>query len=385
MSVNQTRRRRQLVALLGITSILMISCTTASRADGERSASQRDAPSPETAQEQASTAQLVQRFQSTRGATAFKAFQELQKRLSDGALSAETIAIVAKMIKRNQRDSKVRWRTAWGDFIESAFDGEAISRAWYEEYLEQSVLLSLRARQTVRMGDDVPLRVGSGTFRLGDVGFRNVEPRFLTVKAQPGTLHGRVIWLGFGKAIPNQIDAPFALVPVDERPLLPVGQHRIRFGLRLILRDGGLNDLHDWKMHATVTVTVLPAGEDSVRAIVNDELRDQVRNSITVASVTLHDDNWIRVELGFVEFAPIAFPFRVILRSGDQEWDAGFRGHTSPNGVSLGGPSFDAVGLDSDHVDVILRPDLDQARLSIDVFEIWGEEVVFEGVTIVGR
>ena len=76
--------------------------------------------------------------------------------------------------------------------------------------------------------------------------------------------------------------------------------------------------------------------------------------------------------------------FTIVLKDGENEYDAGSHAHVikaeEENGlISMAGIAADLSGK---RIDVILRPHPDAAENSIDLFEIWGREIVFKDVLV---
>ena len=79
---------------------------------------------------------------------------------------------------------------------------------------------------------------------------------------------------------------------------------------------------------------------------------------------------------------PIATAFRVILRHGKNEYEIGTVTLAAQKKTFHTISSIIGTELIGKRVDVILRPDLASAETSTDIFEIWGEEIVFRDVVI---
>jgi hypothetical protein len=85
-----------------------------------------------------------------------------------------------------------------------------------------------------------------------------------------------------------------------------------------------------------------------------------------------------------VQPRPIDNIFTIVLRDGESEYDAGSHAHVikAEEGNDLISMASIAADLSGKRIDVILRPAPDEAERSIDLFEIWGEEIVFEDVLV---
>jgi len=79
---------------------------------------------------------------------------------------------------------------------------------------------------------------------------------------------------------------------------------------------------------------------------------------------------------------PIATAFRVILRHGKNEHEIGTVTLAPQKKTFHTISSIIGTELIGKRVDVILRPDLASAETSTDIFEIWGEEIVFRDVVV---
>jgi hypothetical protein len=80
---------------------------------------------------------------------------------------------------------------------------------------------------------------------------------------------------------------------------------------------------------------------------------------------------------------PIDTAFTIVLKDGENEYNAGSFAMTAEDeSRSLNSMGSIPVDLSGKRIDVILRPAPDEAERSIDLFEIWGNEIVFEDVLV---
>ena len=77
------------------------------------------------------------------------------------------------------------------------------------------------------------------------------------------------------------------------------------------------------------------------------------------------------------------FAFDVFLKVEDREWPMGqvaLPAGSGSHGFAFGGQ---IEGLESKSVDVVLRTSPAAAERTVDLYEIWGGDVVIEGVELV--
>jgi hypothetical protein len=127
----------------------------------------------------------------------------------------------------------------------------------------------------------------------------------------------------------------------------------------------------------------VPADEPTVKAIHDPSLRPAVEKAIRDVRLQMLNNlqgDYVDVNAEF-DSTPVALAYKIILRSGEQEWPTGsiYVVGNSSMGWGTGGT---VKGLTADHVDVIFRPDESVAASTVDLHEYWDGEVIIKDVKI---
>lgn len=135
--------------------------------------------------------------------------------------------------------------------------------------------------------------------------------------------------------------------------------------------------------------TFLPAGQSTAYMNADPEWKSEVEQAVTLRHLVqipttsrfeqVRNQTQAQFHFGM---RPIATAFRVILRHGKNEYEIGTVTLAAQKKTFPTISSIIGTELIGKRVDVILRPDLASAETSTDIFEIWGEEIVFRDVVV---
>lgn len=332
------------------------------------------------------------------------ALAELIRRLDAGQLPQKHIDALTERALEYQGNVALPWISTWGDAIEHAHAAGKLPKEKWQRYVIQSVSLQMTTRARVCRGDPLPVHISRGRDRAS-------SQHFIVEIKQEGDL------LLSGFAQPYRVsDEPGPDYPPLEQPLdVPSGSGFISLTVGRIypidkqilgrLRDGPqtasmrltiyLSDPHGPVVHdslgthpprLTKTSTTISShwtlqSTPTVTLVTDPALRDGVRDSLKYHDLTLDANRGLYI-LIWGPPPPVDLAFRVFLRDGSHERSAGsycFATATRRSTESLGADLGDWKG---DSLDVILRPDIQQARSSDNLYQIWGEEVVIPHVPV---
>jgi hypothetical protein len=180
--------------------------------------------------------------------------------------------------------------------------------------------------------------------------------------------------------------------------IIEPGKQKITFDVELEILESvgpeaseGLDVFASRKATFETEAIFLPVGQSTVNVNVDPSIKDAVNRAITINRVetgpistpTTSAKYSVRVVLA-VQPRPIDNIFTIVLRDGETEYDSGSHAHVikAEDGNDLISVASIAADLSGKRIDVILRPAPGEAENSIDLFEIWGEEIVFEDVLV---
>ncbi len=296
-----------------------------------------------------------------------------------------------------QRDVSKPWDFGWGDLLENAHSNGKFSSNQWNTYLSQSLddIFSLRVRQRVRRGDPLPVEMSYSQPRTSQ--------DHLMVTAGRKRLE---LQLGDQWVVIDQSDSvaisPFAMhgggdfTTVDrlDGPGIVDGVQHSRFEEHLELRSSSDFETppelsRDIQLPADFTL--LPSSQSSVTLVHNPFLKKAIEACLFVDAN--NESGWDPKRGTFkgIDFEinngpPVGLGFDVYINlEGKQTMLGSFsfaaneaNGQTvHGRGVRLPWPSGKTAT-----VDLILRPNPDVAVRSVNTFEVWDGEIVFNNVPL---
>jgi hypothetical protein len=148
---------------------------------------------------------------------------------------------------------------------------------------------------------------------------------------------------------------------------------------------------------ATAKWTLHPADAPTVRLNRDPTLREELQAGLRVRELEVwpiaHKPGFQIANLtmdpspGRRGVLSVGVAFDVFLSSGDREWKLDHPIHFGPARVNSTWFASDATieGLTADTVDIILRPNPSYAATTLDLFEIWDEEIRIRNVSVTPR
>lgn len=312
---------------------------------------------------------------------------ELTRRLIAGSLSNGSLADAVDHALRMQADRSTPWDPFWGELIETAREADRVDDAMWEQYLDQAVITTVRARKRVRAIDRLTVELATDTRfggLSGDVRYSITAP---AAADWEGSLDERRGWMGssFGPLARGS----GAMRTTIEHQLSEPGIHEFGIGvfINIVLPP---NDRSVWQTSRRFSVPVEVVNDDPVRAATSTMTADQVRARLSVDFVRLRSSIYGDDTTTFSAMArdnehgsPIPTPLalRAFARVKGEEFDIGYV-TIAPSETSSGWGLSGRLNLPEtiNRLDIILRADPDVARDTIDIEEYWDGEIVFEDV-----
>lgn len=347
------------------------------------------------------------------------AIAELQRRLEDGKLPAAFIDSVQEKALAYQADVKRPWVPAWGLFIEASRLAGKLPEERWRRYLAHSAALTLEARPRVRRGDPLPVRVVRGPARVGnpnavaavlDVRFARSlrvgkevlpvidpdawRPRHMAVVGR-NNLSATVLESATDfnlEALPRLADGPQTVrVTAYVLPIQPTAAPPARPAYPFRGRPPPAppepeDDPKRTHIELEAAWTLTPADQPPVGLVLGPALRPDVERAVRLAELqydirtqtprlvgTLRCDQ-PGVTLTCDAFVRVGYAGRLwagpLVCGPNERLGADLA-------VEVPGP-----GIEARAVDVILRPSVAKAVRTVDIVEIWGEDVVIKDVPV---
>lgn len=328
-----------------------------------------------------------------RGATAAvhdPALAELSRRLASSLMSDGQVAVVVDAGLELQADRSATWVPAWGDLIESARTAGKVPDEKWHQYLKNAPDYTLAVRPEVRRGDKLilqlrqaPSRVGKNSRLWARTNFTCQPDSDLIARSQLAeqSSNNNTLSTFGGGSVGHYLSLDPALVAkaLDGPKNLHI---KVSTGIYVTqpLSEKAIADVTTTQ-DLSSPWTLVPADAPTVRAVDDPSARPAVEAGIQVQELTLRFSPTypqIMIKIGKL---PVPIAYRVILRAGDREWQAG-QIYAPANSSTTWGTGGEAKGLTAGRVDVVLRPDPTVAAETVDMHDYWNGEVVIKDVAV---
>ena len=334
--------------------------------------------------------------------------EELLRRESEGLLNPVQLDELVDLILEYQADRERPWRTEMGDLIEKRWVNGKLDRKLWEQYTAQFVVdiyeIKVRPRIVIGTPGGVNLqleiqdvRCGSGkhiTFEVQETNrVTKIGSTIIGGNNIPGTFSLR--HQGGGRTMGNSND--FGKQTWESiRP----GKQKITFEAQLAIVESSASDKDEQQdVFASRKVTVLetettflPRGQTTVNINTDPSMKPDVDRSITIKRIKTGpavnpktDNKYYSNVILDITPRPIDIAFEIILKDGDNEYTSGSVTSTSEGKHGLNSLAYIPADLSGKRIDVIFRPAPAIAEDTVDLFEIWGEEIVFKNVMVSGE
>lgn len=321
---------------------------------------------------------------------------ELRARMQNGALAASHRARLIDRALRVQADRSVRWISEWGDVIEAAAAAGVLTDQQAASYARHAPLVVVSARPRIAVGDQLPIQLAQTGGRVGSSPLGPQSLQFggalQSIRVGDRTLPCR------GGRLQSGIQMSGGSSTVSPQDLF-IGEPGVfdivttwKFNVR---QSDDEPPIVEWTEDHPVRVTIDPAGTDHIELVDDEALAAQVRAALAVprgVSVTpAVDPTRHRVTFQVqCHDTPVDLAFEVVLRERSdpaapdrtpREWAFGTSG-IRPGGTFTLSVGRDVPPIDVAAVDVVLRPSKAAARGSIDIYRMWGREIVIRNVPV---
>jgi hypothetical protein len=306
------------------------------------------------------------------------ALGEVNNRLQAGRLEAAAVQAVVQDALAAQADPSRPWDPMWGELIEGARRAKLLATEDWRLYRRNAVTVDCRARPRIRAGDPLPV-IARFTERLGTSSLL----RPVAVLESPA-------WRPMPPQVAQPRGAGMSLL-LDPACIPGPGRPTIELSWRVGSTASGLapdDDVEQRLEPVRVEVEVRAPDDDPIELIVGEPLRAAVAESVGIRSCrakhTIAGRRYVQVRVA-LEDPPVDCAFEVLLQDGHRRWRLGrIIARRAWPGDDRAGVYLDCMAddLGGPTLDLVLRPDRAAAAESMDLWRIWGEEIVIEGVRV---
>ena len=319
-----------------------------------------------------------------------RAWAELKRRFLDNGLSSKRTARLVDAALTRQAVTNTAWLTEIGDFVEAVHKAHALPQDKWVRYARQGIHVVLRARKQVGRADPiVPELVEDGDRVAADslllANLVDVNPRgdLVVERDPPPPVKPTCEQMGTGSWV-------YGVDVEEDRAAMSAGsagKHTVEVSATVEVLEGSEMDPMNAKpvfreqYKASADFELVDRQTVEIELVPDTpQLRKQMEAVITMGTAErLPDANYL-----FIRYSqtapPVPTAFRVTVRQGDHQWkdvatcEAGHK----INGAFL----VPAKGFDGDKVDVILEPDVNVARETIDTTRMWNGRMEFKDIPI---
>ena len=342
------------------------------------------------------------------GPASESAIVELLRREGDDLLDIDQVDDLIDVVLKHQADRQRPWRTEMGDLIEKSWVSDKLDRDLWEQYTSQFVVdyfdVKVRPRIVIGTPGGVNLqleiqdvRCGSGkhiTFQLQQKSWAvRIGETLIGASNMPGNLgtirhKGGYSSLGCNNAFGQQ----------TWESIKP-GRQTITYESELAILESAAPENKERqdvfasrKVTFETETTFLPRGQTTVNINTDPSMKADVDRSITIKRIKTGpavnpktDNKYYSNVMLDITPRPIDIAFEIILKDGDNEYTSGSVTSTSDDKDGLNSMAYIPADLSGKRIDVIFRPAPEIAEDTVDLFEIWGEEIVFKNVMVSGE
>ena len=331
---------------------------------------------------------LIRETESVDAKSRDAALTEIVTRLAAGKLDDARILTLVDHALALQADTTKPWIPHWGDLIEDAKAAGKLPDDRWQKYALGALAFSLDVRPEVRRGDPIYYWIREGKARVGRrtnlwARYTNAEWHIDDVKIADhhGMSGGTGLDLNASSATGSSIDSgKFADSIAD-------GRHTLKMSVNVEIYPGPNQRgevIAETKVTISDTMTLLPADQPTVTVIKDPSHRAAIEKALKISygpKLGEWQKGYLSCTIG-VDGPPVGIGYEVFARWGGQEKKlgrfaapAGKRNHGYGTGTEVG-------ELTAEKIDLILRPSIDAAISTTDVFEIWDGEIVIRDLPV---
>ena len=330
------------------------------------------------------------------------ALSRLAALLTTRSLSRDTIDRLVERALQMQESTEHEWTGYWGDLVELAFIGGHVTDKQIQRYLRNAIDGSLQARirSPVHAGGEFPVEIRFesphaawyGTFGAG---FRIDDIEIGGEPARLGSSRGSSGSTSYLRPSTHHRSHMSIVAPTE------AGTYPVRVRIHLGVGDHGAWDhrrarsappedwpplVAQWTREFELQLEVRAADAEIVRLNRDDRIGSQLREALQVDRFVVEKQSR-RLSVPHpisIPPLPVDVYCTLLLRDGDRERILrrvrAPMEHETPLDLYLL-ESFELNAIPQ-LVDLVLRPDVSLAERTIGVAEIWGEEIVIEGIPV---
>jgi hypothetical protein len=333
-----------------------------------------------------------------------RAIAELNRReVIAGALSKSQEQRLLAAALDVQGDSKRPWLPGWGDLIEAMRTAGKVPDEDWRQYARQGVSFSVEIRPVLRRGDALPIKLLHGVYRMASStrlsGWARVKRTFIDQVHIEGPVRDSDLGGGDGVYLGGSPSAGWIMVetvPTTAVQLKPLadGAHRFTADIDVEVGEGAPGKrspvLASFTLPQSLPITLVAADARTVELVDDASFQPKIAACGSVstpypasqkATVRVNSDG-IQGNI-FFDHPPINLAFDVFIRDqAKHEWKLNPINYRVGERYGWGIVGL-VPGLDSDHVEIVLRSSADAARGTIDLTRIWGGTVVLHNVKVI--
>lgn len=327
---------------------------------------------------------------------------ELTARMQAQSLnSADTQALIARALEvQADPNPGGGWNSGWGDILDLAAMTGLLSEEQFKQRARNAPRWSQLGRERIVEGDEWVICIRMDSSRVSNTSAA-MPTLYLRAKLVGLRAGDRPIEIGSrgSTSMGIHLAGGSAMTMRCALPVLGPGVHELTGTWELeVAPDHDQPAIVSWTEDRTSTVTIEPTGSSGVDLIDDPGLQNAVLRSLELQSaITLTRSAGApkgRVHASFYlgcDGPPMDLAFDVFLRerssadapagSMPKEWSLGQVAFRS-NGSSSHSAGKDLTDFDAAAVDLVLRPSIDSAKGTLEIYKIWNGEVWFRDVPI---
>ena len=328
------------------------------------------------------------------GRSAQQALAELLCRLQAGNLSKADVHAVAADALARQKNLNRSWNSAWGDFVQEAWNGKVLAKSDWQQYLANLVheRLPLEIRKVIRQGDPLPIRLDAPAARCGHhcpLGYDAFVSRVRidALSETPGLERSCDVQLKAAKPFDDQglpLWLASHLAPGRHELVVPVNMHLLAYQI-------GFPVVARYTYTVRRTFTVVPASKRIDRPVYDPKQAAAMRWALSVISLhmrmpSVHQPQRHPVLDGELRILarPYAMACDIIARDSlGHQWKLGSACFRAQRKIQIGlGVLPSNKIFNARQVDVVLVPNPKLAANWVHVHPYWSKPIIFKHLKV---
>jgi len=315
------------------------------------------------------------------------ALTEILLRLQNQQLTGPQMQPIVQEVLTVQANPQTPWDTKWGEIFEVANGNGWVPAADLERYIQTAMdhSYTFHVRPEVTHGDPFAYQISKNTSRIGENAQPYVQRHDATFRINGVVLETAHGYSGESLNATGTGTSTSSVTPSAEAwAQISPGEHKITLTYRAEVYD-------DWNRTTLLlrkeythedTFTILPKDQPTEQAVNDLKHLQAVEGAVQVNQIRVSKQGNLSSEFE-IKPRPVSIAFRVEIEDENgNRYDGGTFSVSASRSMHYHVGSGKKYEIPGENVDIILIPDEETAKKSVDITDYWGEEIRFNDVPL---